>query len=291
MAENVTNDEPDYLGHRERLRRRFLLGGGRDMPDYELLELLLTIAIPRRDVKPLAKELIRKFGSFAEVVNAPLEELMLVKGVKENTVAVLRIVRECSVRSSWQSLKGTDAPVISDFDAMVDYCRSAMAYQMVEEFRIIFLNSKLYVIGEEIQQRGTVDQVAIHPREVIKSAMMHGASAMILVHNHPSGIVTPSKADMEITKRIKEAAEAVSIRLFDHLIISKSSVYRSLVGERVCGSKRREPNKRGGRAKPLNYYDRVCKDKRDIAQPGRALALGARCRRFESACPDHLIDF
>ncbi|MBS6996689.1 MAG: DNA repair protein RadC [Azospirillum sp.] len=225
MAENVTNDEPDYLGHRERLRRRFLLGGGRDMPDYELLELLLTIAIPRRDVKPLAKELIRKFGSFAEVVNAPLEELMLVKGVKENTAAVLRIVRECSVRSSWQSLKGMDAPVISDFDAMVDYCRSAMAYQTVEEFRIIFLNSKLYVIGEEIQQRGTVDQVAIHPREVIKSAMMHGASAMILVHNHPSGIVTPSKADMEITKRIKEAAEAVSIRLFDHLIISKSSVY------------------------------------------------------------------
>ena len=225
MAENVTNDEPDYLGHRERLRRRFLLGGGRDMPDYELLELLLTIAIPRRDVKPLAKELIRKFGSFAEVVNAPLEELMLVKGVKENTAAVLRIVRECSVRSSWQSLKGMDAPVISDFDAMVDYCRSAMAYQTVEEFRIIFLNSKLYVIGEEIQQRGTVDQVAIHPREVIKSAMMHGASAMILVHNHPSGIVTPSKADIEITKRIKEAAEAVSIRLFDHLIISKSSVY------------------------------------------------------------------
>lgn len=225
MAENVTNDEPDYLGHRERLRRRFLLGGGRDMPDYELLELLLTIAIPRRDVKPLAKELIRKFGSFAGVVNAPLEELMLVKGVKENTAAVLRIVRECSVRSSWQSLKGMDAPVISDFDAMVDYCRSAMAYQTVEEFRIIFLNSKLYVIGEEIQQRGTVDQVAIHPREVIKSAMMHGASAMILVRNHPSGIVTPSKADMEITKRIKEAAEAVSIRLFDHLIISKSSVY------------------------------------------------------------------
>lgn len=225
MAENVTNDEPDYLGHRERLRRRFLLGGGRDMPDYELLELLRTIAIPRRDVKPLAKELIRKFGSFAEVVNAPLEELMLVKGVKENTAAVLRIVRECSVRSSWQSLRGMDAPVISDFDAMVDYCRSAMVYQTVEEFRIIFLNSKLYVIGEEIQQRGTVDQVAIHPREVIKSAMMHGASAMILVHNHPSGIVTPSKADMEITKRIKEAAEAVSIRLFDHLIISKSSVY------------------------------------------------------------------
>lgn len=225
MAKIETKTEPDYLGHRERLRRRFLLGCGRDMPDYELLELLLTIAIPRRDVKPLAKELIRKFGSFSEVVNAPLEELMLLKGVKENTAAVFKIVRECSVRSSWQRLKGMDAPVISDFDAMVDYCRAAMAYQKIEEFRIIFLNSKLHVIGEEIQQRGTVDQVAIHPREVIKSAMLHGASAMILVHNHPSGIVTPSKADMEITRRIKEAAEAVSIRLFDHLIISKSSVY------------------------------------------------------------------
>ena len=195
------------------------------MPDYELLELLLMIALPRRDVKPLAKEMIKKFGSFAEVINAPLEELMSFSGVKENTATVLKIVRECSIRTSWQNLKSADAPIINNFDAMVDYCRSAMAYQTVEEFRIIFLNSKLHVIAEEVQQRGTVDQVAIHPREVIKSAMMHGASAMILVHNHPSGIVTPSKADIEITKRIREAGEAVSIRLFDHLIISKSSVY------------------------------------------------------------------
>lgn len=226
MAEKKTTDDaPDYLGHRERLRKRFLLGGGKDMPDYELLELLLMIALPRRDVKPLAKEMIKKFGSFAEVINAPLEELMSFSGVKENTATVLKIVRECSIRTSWQNLKSADAPVINNFDAMVDYCRSAMAYQTVEEFRIIFLNSKLHVIAEEVQQRGTVDQVAIHPREVIKSAMMHGASAMILVHNHPSGIVTPSKADIEITKRIREAGEAVSIRLFDHLIISKSSVY------------------------------------------------------------------
>ena len=193
--------------------------------DYELLEAYLTIAIPRRDVKPLAKEMIKKFGSFAEVINAPLEELMNFSGVKENTATVLKIVRECSIRTSWQNLKSADAPVINTFDAMVDYCRSAMAYQTIEEFRIIFLDSKLHVIAEEVQQRGTVDQVAIHPREVIKSAMMHGASAMILVHNHPSGIVTPSKADIEITKRIREAGEVVSIRLFDHLIISKSSVY------------------------------------------------------------------
>ena len=226
MAGNKTTDDaPDYLGHRERLRKRFLLGGGKDMPDYELLELLLMIALPRRDVKPLAKEMIKKFGSFAEVINAPLEELMNFSGVKENTATVLKIVRECSIRTSWQNLKSADAPVINTFDAMVDYCRSAMAYQTIEEFRIIFLDSKLHVIAEEVQQRGTVDQVAIHPREVIKSAMMHGASAMILVHNHPSGIVTPSKADIEITKRIREAGEVVSIRLFDHLIISKSSVY------------------------------------------------------------------
>lgn len=225
MKTDETNDEPHYLGHRERLRKRFLLGGGKDMPDYELLELLLTIAIPRRDVKPLAKDLIKRYGSFAEVVNAPVEDLMEFSGLKENSAVVLKIVRECSIRTSWQSLKNMDAPVISDYDNMIDYCRSAMAYQTVEEFRIIFLNSKLRVIDEEIQQRGTVDHVSIHPREVIKSAMQRGASGMILVHNHPSGVVTPSRADIEITKRIKEAAESVSIQLFDHLIISKSDVY------------------------------------------------------------------
>lgn len=225
MKTDETNDEPHYLGHRERLRKRFLLGGGKDMPDYELLELLLTIAIPRRDVKPLAKDLIKRYGSFAEVVNAPVEDLMEFSGLKENSAVVLKIVRECSIRTSWQSLKNMDAPVISDYDNMIDYCRSAMAYQTVEEFRIIFLNSKLRVIDEEVQQRGTVDHVSIHPREVIKSAMQRGASGMILVHNHPSGVVTPSRADIEITKRIKEAAESVSIQLFDHLIISKSDVY------------------------------------------------------------------
>lgn len=225
MKKEDNNDEPHYLGHRERLRQRFLLGDGKDMPDYELLELLLTVALPRRDVKPLAKDLIKKFGTFAEVINAPVLDLMECNGVKENTAVIMKIVKECSIRTSWQSLKNIDAPVIKNFDILIDYCRTAMAYQTVEEFRIIFLNSKLMVMDEETQQRGTVDQVSIHPREVIMSAMQRGASAMILIHNHPSGIVTPSKADIEITKRIKEAAEAVSIQLFDHLIISKSDVY------------------------------------------------------------------
>ena len=216
---------PDYIGHRERLRNRFLLGDGKDMPDYELLELLLMIAIPRRDVKPLAKALIKKFGSFAEVINAPLEELVTVDGIKENSAAVLKIVRESAIRTSWQSLQSKQEVVISGWDAMIDYCRSAMGYQDVEEFRVLFLDAKLHLIGEEVQQRGTVDQVAIHPREVIKSAIKHSAKAIILVHNHPSGDVKPSRADIEITKRINEVAQGMEIKLIDHIIISKRDFY------------------------------------------------------------------
>lgn len=218
-------ETPDYLGHRERLRKRFLNDGGKSMPDYELLELLLMVAIPRRDVKPVAKELIKKFGNFAGVINAPVENLVSIDGIKENSATVLKIVKEAALRMSWQVLQDEKEIVISGFDAMVDYCRSAMAYQEVEEFRILFLNSKFKLIGEEVQQRGTVDQVAVHPREVIKSAMVKGATAIILAHNHPSGSTNPSKADIDITKKIKEAAEAVDIQLIDHIIISKTNYF------------------------------------------------------------------
>ena len=216
---------PDYYGHRKRLKERFLLGGGRDMPDYELLELLLMLSIPRKDVKPLAKQLLAKFGSFSAVINAPAATLYEVSGIKEGSYIVFNIVREAAVRSSWDSLKNKDAPVINNWDAMLDYCRTAIGHKDVEEFRIIFLDVKLKVIGEEVQQRGTINQVAIHPREVIKSAMLHGARAIILVHNHPSGDVTPSRADMEITNKINVAAAAVGIKLFDHLIVSNSGYY------------------------------------------------------------------
>lgn len=218
-------EKPEHLGHRQRLRDRFLSDGGKSMPDYELLELVLTIAIPRRDVKPLAKQMIKKFGNFANVINASLEELLAFDGIKETTACVLKLIKEGAIRTSWQSFSNSDAPIINNWDAMIDYCRSSLAHQKNEEFKIIFLNSKLIVIGEESQARGTVDQVFIHPREVIKSAMDKGASAIILVHNHPSGNVTPSKADIEITKKIKIAAEAVDIQVFDHLIISKSDFY------------------------------------------------------------------
>lgn len=221
----MTQEQPDYIGHRQRLRARFLAGGGKDMPDYEFLELLLMIAIPRKDVKPIAKRLIKKFGCLAGVINASVEELQQVDGIKENSATMLKIVKECALRMSWQNLQNEDLPVISNWDSMIDYCRAAMGYLEVEEFRIVFLNNKFKVIGEEIQQRGTVNNVAIHPREVIKSAINHGASAIILSHNHPSGDTVPSKADIDVTKQIAEAAKLVNIQLLDHLIVSKNIVY------------------------------------------------------------------
>ena len=216
---------PDHLGHRQRLRDRFLADGGKSMPDYEFLELILTIAIPRRDVKPLAKKLIAKFKSFAGVINAPIEELLEFEGIKENSATILKIVKEAAIRLNWQVLNNSDEPIINNWDLLIDYCRSSMGHQEFEEFKIVFLNSKLKVIGEESQQRGTIDQVAIHPREVIKSAVLKGANAIILVHNHPSGNTTPSKADIDITKKINAAAEAMNIRVLDHIIISKSDFY------------------------------------------------------------------
>ncbi len=225
MLKNDIVKKPDYLGHRERLKERFLLGGGHDMPDYEMLELLLTLSIPRRDVKPIAKELLAKFGSFNEVINASPLALYEIPYVKEGTYVVFSIVREAAVRSCWDVLKNKDESVLSRYDVMIDYCRAAMAHKDVEEFRIIFLDTKLRVAGEEVQQRGTVNQVAIHPREVIKSAMVHKAKAIVLVHNHPTGDVTPSHADLDITGKINVACAAVGIKLLDHIIVGKNNYY------------------------------------------------------------------
>lgn len=220
MTDN-TSGQPDYLGHRQRLKERFRIGGGRDMADYEMLELLLTLAIPRKDTKPLAKELVKEFGSFAAVINAPKEKLLAFNGLKDNSIMVFDIVREAALRMSWQKLMESDLPVISNWDAMVDYCRAVAGYKEREEFRIIFLNSKNRVMGEEIQQRGTVDSVAIHPGEVVKSSVLKGAKSIILLHNHPSGDVTPSAADIAITKKVREGLASVDINLIDHLIVSK----------------------------------------------------------------------
>ena len=221
----MSEELPDYIGHRQRLKERFKLGGGGDMADYEMLELLLTLAIPRKDTKPLAKALVKEFGSFAEVLFASDDKLMTFTGLKENTILVFRIVREAALRMTWQKLSATEAPVLTSYDAIIEYCRAASGYKDREEFRVIFLNAKNRIIGEEVQQRGSVNAVAIHPGEVMRSAVLKGATALILVHNHPSGDVTPSRADIEVTRKIAEALAAVEIRLIDHFIVSKCLVF------------------------------------------------------------------
>lgn len=221
----MSEELPDYIGHRKRLKERFKLGGGNDMADYEMMELLLTLAIPRKDTKPLAKALIKEFGSFAEVLFASDDKLMTFSGLKENTILVFKIVREAALRMTWQKLSATEAPVLTSYDAIIEYCRAASGYKDREEFRIIFLNARNRIIGEEVQQRGSVNAVAIHPGEVMRSAVLKGATSLILVHNHPSGDVTPSRADIEVTKKIAEALAAVEIRLIDHFIVSKNLVF------------------------------------------------------------------
>jgi DNA repair protein RadC len=212
--------KPHYLGHRDRLRQRFLRDGPDALPDYELLELLLTFAIPRSDVKPLAKQLIARFGSFAEVIAADPQRLMEVKGVKQNTAVALVAVRAAAARM----LKGelVARPLLGSFDAVVDYCRAAMAFHATEQFRVLFLDKKNRLLADEVQQRGTVDHTPVYPREVVKRAIELGATALILVHNHPSGDPTPSRADIAMTKEVVAAAKTVDIVVHDHLVVART---------------------------------------------------------------------
>ncbi len=204
-------------GHRERLRARFRKAGVDGVQDYELLELVLFRAIPRRDVKPLAKELIATFGGFAQTLAAPIERLTEVKGVSDSVAQELKIVQAAAVKLA--QARVLKRPVISSWDALLSYCRAAMADEKTELFRILFLDKKNILIADEVQQRGTVDHTPVYPREVVKRALELGASAIILVHNHPSGDPTPSNADIEMTKQIVSAAKALDIRVHDHLVI------------------------------------------------------------------------
>ena len=204
-------------GHRERLRARFRKAGVDGVQDYELLELVLFRAIPRRDVKPLAKQLIASFGGFAQTLAAPVERLVEVKGVSENVALDLKIVHAAAVKLAQERV--LNRPVISSWNDLLSYCRAAMADEKTELFRILFLDKKNILIADEVQQRGTVDHTPVYPREVVKRALEIGASAIILVHNHPSGDPTPSRADVEMTNQIVKAAKALHIRVHDHIII------------------------------------------------------------------------
>ena len=211
---------PSYIAdHRKRLRARFLEGGAAAMPDYELLELVLFRAIPRQDVKPLARLLMDTFGDFNRVVTAPTPRLLAVKGVGEAVVLELKIIEAASQRL--MRARVMHLPVLSSWDALLDYCHTTMAHLEAEQFRILFLDRKNVLIADEPQARGTVDHVPVYPREVVKRALELNASALILVHNHPSGDPTPSDADIAVTHQIKEAASILGVALHDHLIIGK----------------------------------------------------------------------
>jgi DNA repair protein RadC len=219
---------PDHLGHRSRLRERFMTGGAAALPDYELLELVLYRAFQRGDVKPLAKALIRHFGSFAEVISAEPSRLKEVKGVGDRVVEELKLVQAAALRLGQGSL--LNRPALTSWPAVLEYCHACMAYSPKEQFRILFLDRKNVLIADEVQQEGTVDHTPVYPREVIKRALELSATAIILVHNHPSGDPTPSRADIEMTKRIVEAGERLNITIHDHVIVGRSghASFRSL---------------------------------------------------------------
>lgn len=212
-----------YLGHRARLRERFLGTSGDALPDYELLELILFSARPRGDVKPLAKALLKQFGSFAKVIHAEEAALREVDEVGDAVIAALKTIRVATQRLIKSEI--SDQPVIQSWSALMDYCKLAMGNKTIEEFRVLFLNHRHALIADETMQRGTINHTPVYPREIIKRALELSAASIILLHNHPSGDPTPSKADIDITKKIIEAAATVGITVHDHVIVTATGHY------------------------------------------------------------------
>ena len=211
---------PSYIADlRARLRDRFMQGGAAAMPDYELLELVLFRAVPRRDMKPLARRLLDRFGDFNRVLSADPARLADVDGVGPAIIVELKIVAAAAQRLARSRV--IQRPVLTSWDALVDYCHTAMAHGEVEQFRVLYLDRKNVLIADEEQARGTVDHVPVYPREIVRRALDLNASALILVHNHPSGDPTPSDPDIQMTRRIMQAAETMGIVVHDHLIIGK----------------------------------------------------------------------
>jgi DNA repair protein RadC len=224
------DDKPHYLGHRERLRERFYGAGPDALSDYELLEMALFAAIPRRDTKPLAKALLKKFGSFAEVIHAPEARLREVDGIKDASVNQLKLIAAAADRIARGEIKRNVA--LSSWNEVIDYCRSSMAFADKEQFRLLFLDKRNRLISDEVQQVGTIDHTPVYPREVIKRALELSATALILVHNHPSGDPTPSQADIQMTKAIVDIAAPLGIAVHDHIIVGRGG-HASLKGMRL----------------------------------------------------------
>jgi DNA repair protein RadC len=218
MSEVV--EKPDYLGHRKRLRERFLKGGETALADYELLELLLCQAQPRGDMKPLAKALMKRFGSFAGVIAASADALAEFDGMGEASIVALKVVQASALLMQRQDLH--QKPVLSSWKSVLDYCHSVMAHEPIEQFRLLFLDGKNAVIADEKQSQGTVNHTPVYVREVAKRALTLDASAVIMAHNHPTGDPTPSRDDIEMTKAVKVALEKIGIQLHDHIIIGRT---------------------------------------------------------------------
>jgi DNA repair protein RadC len=218
---------PHYHDHRERLRERFHGTGGENLRDYELLELILFQAIPRVDTKPIAKALLQKFGSFGEVLAAPTARLTEVNGVGEKAAHHIKVVYAAAQRFLKEPVK--QRPLLDSWSSVIDYCRGAMGFEAVEQFRILFLDKRNTLIADEVQQSGTVDHTPVYPREVVKRALELSATALILVHNHPSGDPTPSRADIQMTKSVIDIAKPLGITVHDHIIVGRQG-HASLKG-------------------------------------------------------------
>jgi len=223
-------ETPHYHGHRERLRERFYGAGPEALTDYELLEMALFPALPRRDTKPLAKALLKKFGSFAEVVHAPVARLREVEGIGEASVNQIKLLAAAATRVAKGEVKRIIA--LSSWNDVIDYIRTGMAFADKEQFRLLFLDKRNQLISDEVQQTGTVDHTPVYPREVIKRALELSATALILVHNHPSGDPTPSQADIQMTKAIADIATPLGISVHDHIIVGKRG-HASLKGMKL----------------------------------------------------------
>jgi len=208
------------MEHRKRLRARFLESGGDALPDYELLELLLFAAIPRQDTKPLAKALMSKFKSYQGVLRASPGELQSIDGIGESAAVAIKAVEAAAVRLTRAEVM--ERPVLGSWATVIDYLRMKMGHGEIEQLRVLFLDSRNALIADEMQQRGTVNHTAVYSREVIKRALELGATAIILVHNHPSGDPTPSKSDIEMTRAVRDAAEKLGVVLHDHVIVARS---------------------------------------------------------------------
>lgn len=222
-----TKQKAANSGHRQRLRERFMKGGPDAIPDYEMLELILFRAIPRSDTKPAAKQLLRRFGTFSEVINAPPHLLKEVSGIGDAAITELKLIRAAALRLMQDSV--INRPILSSWTAVLEYCRAQIGYEQTEQFRILFLDRKNKLIADEKQSSGTVDHTPVYVREVVKRALELSATAIILVHNHPSGDLHPSRADIEMTRQIETAARPLNVVVHDHIIVGRDG-YASFRG-------------------------------------------------------------